>query len=110
MTNKSDRDIFGAECAEAIASNNITDTLREKAAKLLIDDLRASPKLKISCMCGQCINLTSAELADNLEAKGSEYEKYTENLISAHATWYRVSKEKAEKAWFFKSILNRFSI
>jgi len=60
---------FDARCAEAVAANNITDKLKEESAQLLIADLRANPDSRISCMCGQCTNLTAGELADNLEAK-----------------------------------------
>ncbi len=109
MSSKADKDPFVAECAEAVAAKNITDELREKAAKLLIDDLRACPDLRISCMCGQCINLTSAELADNLEAKGSEYEEYTGHIISAYATIHRLSAEEAAKPGFFKTIRQKLS-
>jgi len=60
---------FDAKCAQAVAANNVPDELKAEAAELLISSLRADPKGIVSCMCGECIYLTTKELADNLAAK-----------------------------------------
>jgi len=99
---------FAKKCAAIQPGQPIPDDLKEESAAILIADLRAAwPDYKISCMCGNCINLTAEELADNLESKWSEYKRYTEGHIRWSGIGYRYSLEKSTKPNLLKNLQNR---